>query len=138
MPPPPPPKPGGGGGGGDLIALGSDQPSIVRLDTKEAFQWRVRNLPYPKEVYEITADEEKNQAVIRTTNKKYFKRLDVPDLNRLGLKVEAAGLSFAHANRTLVVSLKKPQRILELEAEARADRKSMKVSKEGDTDCKQQ
>jgi hypothetical protein len=33
----------------------------------------VRNLPYPKEVYEISVDQEKNQVVIRTTNKKYFK-----------------------------------------------------------------
>jgi len=129
---------GGGGGGDELIATSSDQPSIVRLDTKEAFQWRVRNMPYPKETYQVTADDEKNQVVIRTTNKKYFKRIDVPDLNRLGLRVEEGGISIAHANRTLVVSLKKPQKILELEAELRKERKSMKVSKEGDADCKQQ
>lgn len=65
-------------------------------------------------------------------------RLDVPDMSRLGLKVEQQGITHTHANRTLVVSVAKPPQILELEAQARAARKSMKVSKEGDADCKQQ
>ena len=45
------------------------QPVFVRKDTKPAFQWRVRNLPYPIETYDVTCDPEHN-IVIRTTNKK--------------------------------------------------------------------
>jgi len=48
------------------------KPSTLNTLNPES-QWRVRNLPYPKEVYEISVDQEKNQVVIRTTNKKYFK-----------------------------------------------------------------
>ena len=45
------------------------QPVFVRKDTKAAFQWRIRNLPYPIETYNVTCDPEQN-VVIRTTNKK--------------------------------------------------------------------
>ena len=57
--------------------------------TANQFVWRIRNLPYPKvrhwyccsvaslsrwlvpqEVYQISVDEEKQEIVVRTTNKK--------------------------------------------------------------------
>ena len=46
------------------------QPIFVRKDTKKAFQWRIRNLPYPIETYNVTADPESRTVIIRTTNKK--------------------------------------------------------------------
>eukprot|EP00291_Cryptomonas_curvata_P006635 CAMPEP_0172199744 /NCGR_PEP_ID=MMETSP1050-20130122/28873_1 /TAXON_ID=233186 /ORGANISM="Cryptomonas curvata, Strain CCAP979/52" /LENGTH=139 /DNA_ID=CAMNT_0012876831 /DNA_START=87 /DNA_END=503 /DNA_ORIENTATION=+ len=96
---------------GAAIQASSDQPVCLRLDTRDLFQWRVRNVPYPADTYEVTADLERQEVVIRTKNKKYFKRLCVPDLRRAGAPLDedlAARLSFAHANRTLVVSLPKP------------------------------
>ena len=45
------------------------QPVLSRRDTRSALQWRIRNLPYPLEVYNITA--EGGNIVVRTTNKKY-------------------------------------------------------------------
>ena len=91
-----------------LLVESSSQPSMTRKDTKDCFQWRVRNIEYPPEVYEITADTEKNQIVVRTTNKKWFKRISIPDMERMGLIVEQSGIKFTHANRTLVVSYTKP------------------------------
>lgn len=38
------------------------------------FEFRVRNLPYTADNFEVTIDDEKQQIVIRTKNKKYFKR----------------------------------------------------------------
>ena len=38
-------------GGDGLLAISSDQPSIFRKDTKDCFQWRVRNIEYPLEVF---------------------------------------------------------------------------------------
>lgn len=32
------------------------QPVFMRKDTKTSFLWRVRNLPYPKEVYNISLE----------------------------------------------------------------------------------
>eukprot|EP00802_Teleaulax_amphioxeia_P019619 Tamp_19859.p1 GENE.Tamp_19859~~Tamp_19859.p1 ORF type:complete len:192 (+),score=37.98 Tamp_19859:412-987(+) len=114
-------------GGDGLLAISSDQPSIFRKDTKDCFQWRVRNIEYPLEVYNITADAEKNEIVVRTNNKKWFKRISIPDMSRMGLSVEQAGIKFTHANRTLVISYTKPVPILEAEAKLRKERAAMKV-----------
>jgi hypothetical protein len=32
---------------------------FIRKDALEAFQWRIRNLPYPEEVYLLEVDSEK-------------------------------------------------------------------------------
>lgn len=42
----------------------------MRKDTLTSFQWRIRNLPYPKEVYSVSVEKEQRCCVIRTTNKK--------------------------------------------------------------------
>ncbi|CAJ0964326.1 unnamed protein product [Ranitomeya imitator] len=44
---------------------------FMRKDTKSSFQWRIRNLPYPKEVYSVTVDRKERCCIVRTTNKKY-------------------------------------------------------------------
>ena len=54
--------------GETLLVASSDQPSIFRKDTKECFQWRVRNIEYPADVYDITADVEKNEIVVRVSH----------------------------------------------------------------------
>ena len=46
------------------------QPLLSRKDTKAAFQWRIRNLPYPADVYSVTCDQAARSVVVRTTNKK--------------------------------------------------------------------
>jgi DPCD protein family len=46
------------------------QPQFTRRDTERSFQWRIRNLPYPADTYAVTVDEEKQQIVVRTSNKK--------------------------------------------------------------------
>lgn len=47
-----------------------------RKDSVKDFEFRVRNLPYTSENFEVSIDEDKQQIVIRTKNKKYFKRFD--------------------------------------------------------------
>lgn len=46
------------------------QPIFTRKDTDKFFQWRIRNLPYPAENYDISVDHADNKIVIRTKNKK--------------------------------------------------------------------
>lgn len=46
------------------------QPIFMRKDTKMCFQWRIRNLPYPKDVYSVCVDQTERRVVVRTTNKK--------------------------------------------------------------------
>ena len=45
------------------------QAIFVRADTVDSFQWRIRNLPYPIDVYSISIDG--REIVLRTSNKKY-------------------------------------------------------------------
>ena len=47
------------------------QPIFTRKDTKQNFQWRIRNLPYPVSVYDVTIDKDNRCCIIRTSNKKW-------------------------------------------------------------------
>ncbi|VDD80678.1 unnamed protein product [Mesocestoides corti] len=45
-------------------------PVFCRCDTKQDFQWRIRNLPYPIETYQLSIDDDNSTITLRTTNKK--------------------------------------------------------------------
>jgi hypothetical protein len=102
------------------ILVAKENPIFMRKDLPECFQWRVRNLPYPKEVYSVTIDEEKQQIVLRTSNKKYFKRIDLPDLKRVDppLSLEDSRLSWDYKHNTVVISYQRPAEIAKAEAVA--------------------
>ena len=72
----------------------------MRKDTLKEYSFRIRNLPYPKETYLISA--ENNQIVIRTSNKKYFKRIDLPFLKN---DLQESKITWQYSNSTLVVSV---------------------------------
>jgi len=69
-----------------IIASSSVNPVFLRRDNLTEFQFRIRNLCYTKDVYNVTIDDENDQIVVRTSNKKYFKRFEVPDLRRMKIK----------------------------------------------------
>ena len=81
------------------------QPQCIRKDTSKAFQWRIRNLPYPLSTYSVTIDENGTTITVRTSNKKYFKKIPVPDIERRKLKMDKKFLTFAHANNTLIIQV---------------------------------
>ena len=107
---------------GDMLRPSATNPVFARKDRPHAFEWRVRNLPYPKPTYDVSIDAEQNQIVIRTSNKKYFKRVDVEEMDRARLPLESAALSWSHENSTLIVQYKKPAAIMKLEKEAKVAR----------------
>lgn len=80
---------------------------------------------------------------IRTANKKYFKRIDVPELDRARIPLDPPGLSWDHENSTLIVQYKKPAAIMHVEREAKVARLNANDEQpalEGDVQeqCKQQ
>ena len=87
----------------------------MRKDTDKRFEWRIRNLPYPKDTYSVEVDHEKQQIVLRTSNKKYFKRIDIPDLKRAGIKLEESEVAWKYANNTVIISYDKPAEIIAAE-----------------------
>jgi protein DPCD len=69
------------------IVENPDNPICVRRDTRRQFQWRIRNISFPVEVYLVTVSPEEHTVTIRTSNKKWYKKLLVPDTQRLGCQV---------------------------------------------------
>lgn len=102
------------------------------MDTKEEFQWRIRNLPYPPEVFSVSVDTDNHHIVVRTSNKKYFKRINVPDLKRAHLPTEQQAIKWYHANNTLVISYVKPPQIVALERKEAVERRQLKVVRNND------
>mmetsp|Transcript_3983 Transcript_3983/g.11251 ORF Transcript_3983/g.11251 Transcript_3983/m.11251 type:complete len:197 (-) Transcript_3983:228-818(-) len=124
--------------GGPGLVESSQNPAFSRKDIPHAFQWRVRNLPYPKDVYSVTIEQSERKIVLRTSNKKYFKRINIPEMDALGLPLDEGSLAWTYANNTLIVTYTKPRQVLEAEAqEAQANRK-IRPQEDGDVDCKQQ
>ncbi|XP_063290113.1 protein DPCD [Pelobates fuscus] len=122
----------------DFLKESNSNPIFIRKDTKSSFQWRIRNLPYPKEVYSVTVDKAERCCIVRTTNKKYYKKFSIPDLDRCNLELFESALSFAHANNTLIINYQKPKEILAIEEELQRELKSMKTNADGDVECKTQ
>eukprot|EP00045_Choanoeca_perplexa_P003098 m.28631 g.28631 ORF g.28631 m.28631 type:complete len:203 (+) comp11863_c0_seq1:42-650(+) len=117
----------------NLLRASSSNPTFLRQDTLKAFQFRIRNLPYPIETYKLMLEEHK--LVLRTTNKKYFKRFEIPDLMRIGAPLELDQVTMQHGNNTLIITYPKPEVLLALEKRLRASRSKMKVTADGDVDC---
>ncbi|CAJ1030138.1 conserved hypothetical protein [Leishmania braziliensis MHOM/BR/75/M2904] len=127
-----------------LIVESSGSPVVVRQDTRESYVVRIRNLPYPRDVFSITIEREDRdpvgKIVVRTSNKKYFKILDIPDLERARIPLVSAHLSYDVQHQTLIIQYKKPLSVLTAEAAARKERASMPSKRVDDSnpDCKQQ
>ncbi|XP_044772068.1 protein DPCD isoform X3 [Neomonachus schauinslandi] len=121
-----PALPGAGSLGSEFIKEDNANPIFMRKDTKMSFQWRIRNLPYPKDVYSVCVDQKERCIVVRTTNKKYQ------------LPLDESSLSFAHANCTLIISYQKPKEVLAAESELQKELKKVKTAHSSDGDCKTQ
>lgn len=99
----------------DMIVQSPSNPICTRKDTATHFQWRIRNCAFPTDVYGVSIDHGKQQIVVRTSNKKYYKRIDVLDLKRTELKLDDTALTWKHQHNTLIISYTKPKKVLEYE-----------------------
>lgn len=125
----------------DMLRETSSAPMLSRKDSSEAITFRIRNLPFPKDVFQVTVDDDQQQLVVRTTNKKYFKRIDVPDMQRMGLRLDKASVSWDVQHNTLIVTYAKPvaMRVVEMqEKKERASMQSARVKDDGQSQCAQQ
>ncbi|KAL2726885.1 protein DPCD isoform X1 [Vespula squamosa] len=116
------------------IQESSSAPFITRRITKTALEWRIRNLSYPISVYSVTAEDD-GTITIRTSNKKYFKKIKVPDLERINLKPEQDRITYTHQYNTLIITYKKPPALLDLEKKVLNEILPLKATKEGEVQC---
>lgn len=100
-----------------LIKENDNNPIFIRKDTQTDFQWRIRNLNSDKDNFIVECDKDKQQIVIKTKNKKYYKRFNIPDLQRMKINLDESLIKVNYINNTLVISYKKPQEILNKEKE---------------------
>ncbi|KAK9885027.1 hypothetical protein WA026_009251 [Henosepilachna vigintioctopunctata] len=98
-----------------VIKENNSQPSISRRNTQINLEWRIRNLPYPIETYSVTCNDDKKNLTVRTSNKKYFKILNIPELERLCIPLKQENVTFSHKYNTLIITYKKPQQLLNFE-----------------------
>ena len=100
-----------------LIKENDNNPLFIRKDTPKEFQWRVRNLKGDADNFMVECDKDKQQIVIRTKNKKYYKRFNIPDLERLNIKLDESLMKVNFVNSTLIISYTKPKEVLDAEKE---------------------
>ena len=96
-----------------LIRENDNNPLFIRKDTQKEFQWRIRNLKGDADNFMVECDKDKQQIVIRTKNKKYYKRFNIPDLERLNIKLDENLMKVNFVNNTLVISYTKPKEALD-------------------------
>ena len=118
----------------ETIELSDKNPVFFRQDTPTQWAWRVRQIPYPPENYEVTVDEAKNQIVIRTKNKKYFKRIDAPN----GEKMVPSEVNWNWNFNTLVVTHNKPPRVIAQDKDWQQWRVKLPCREDNEPDCKTQ
>ena len=100
-----------------LIRENDNNPLFIRKDTQKEFQWRIRNLKGDADNFMVECDKDKQQIVIRTKNKKYYKRFNIPDLERLNIKLVENLMKVNFVNNTLIISYTKPKEALDAESE---------------------
>ena len=100
-----------------LIKENENNPLFIRKDSPKEFQWRIRNLKGDADNFMVECDKDKQQIVIKTKNKKYYKRFNIPDLERLNIKLDESLMKVNFVNNTLIISYTKPKEALEAENE---------------------
>ncbi|XP_055621694.1 protein DPCD [Toxorhynchites rutilus septentrionalis] len=100
---------------GFLMREASSEPFLSKRVTRHAIEWRIRNLHYPLSTYTITCDGDARTITVRTSNKKYFKKIAVPEFERCNFPPVQEDLTVRHQNQTLIISYKKPPILIEME-----------------------
>lgn len=122
------------------MAESTSNPIFVRQDTLQAFQWRIRNLFYPASNFKVELNEKDRVIIVKTENKKYYKKFNIQDLDRIGFNLDKNNLSHTFANNTLIITYAKPKEFIVMENIIKAELAKTKASKDGDVanlnDCK--
>jgi hypothetical protein len=117
----------------DLLKESSAMPIMTRKDDASTIRYRIRNLDYPADVFAVTVDgADPHSIVVRTSNKKFYKKLQIPELVRAGMPLDGAALSHEHERGTLIISYKKPMFLLSVEHQDKLMRSGLKFRRVDD------
>eukprot|EP01028_Stygiella_incarcerata_P009510 TRINITY_DN454_c0_g1_i2.p1 TRINITY_DN454_c0_g1~~TRINITY_DN454_c0_g1_i2.p1 ORF type:complete len:107 (-),score=26.42 TRINITY_DN454_c0_g1_i2:62-382(-) len=94
-------------------------PSFVRLDTPSHFVWKIRNISFGTDAFSVFVDSEKDEIVVKTSNKKYYRRIEVPDLRRFKIHLDDEQVDWEADSMTVTITYPKPRLVLEDEKKER-------------------
>ncbi|NWI67121.1 DPCD protein, partial [Todus mexicanus] len=121
---------------GALDHAASEQESCSdRQPEAQATVWLAKSLPSSSALH---FRHTSSSFPYRLTESGYYKKFSIPDLDRYQLPLDAAALSFTHANNTLIITYQKPKEILDAEEQLQKELKKIKAANSGDGDCKTQ
>lgn len=60
------------------MVAASSEPVVSRIDSEGYYLFKITNMVWPESNYNVSVED--NQLVVRTQNKKFFKRLHITDL----------------------------------------------------------
>lgn len=122
----------------DSIGLkeNSNSPYIIKRITSTALEWRIRNLSYPIDVYSVLADPDNKCIIVRTSNKKYYKKITIPELERVNLVPDQKRIEYTYKFGTLIITYKKPPEVLKMERLVLEELQNVQTIKDGDLPCK--
>ena len=69
--------------------------------------------------------------MLKTSNKKYYKRIDIPDMKRCGLELEESEIAWKYQNNTVIISYDKPQQVIDMENKKKSELKNIGVGHGG-------
>jgi len=126
---------------GGIMKAADVNPKFIPKDEEGSFVYTVMNCPWGLDNYNVTYDGDKDEFVLRTGNKKFYKRWSIPALRRQGIRGEGLGLKTewkADGENVLVVRVEKPDEVKVVERKRREERgKAAEKAGEGGVDCKQ-
>ena len=127
-----------------MISKSSQNPSFHAEDSNHNFIWKVQNCPWPIETYILGVDKDERGATLRTTNKKYYKKFQIPAMSRLNERLKEDNFQMKHdeTKNELTIYYKKPQAILDNEEKENKQRMDaiFKIKNRDDVDvnsCRQ-
>ncbi|XP_058462355.1 protein DPCD [Malaya genurostris] len=118
-----------------LLSEATTEPFLSKRITRNAIEWRIRNLPYPLNTYTITCDGAAHMVTVRTSNKKYFKKIVVPEFQRCNFEPKVEDLMLRHQNQTLIISYKKPPILIEMEKAVLLELQNVETVEYDDIKC---
>lgn len=121
-----------GGKNNALVAESAGRnPEWHARDAFQFWEWVVTNIAYPQSTYSVTVDVESQQLVLRTANKKFFKRWSVCALRRREMRLELESVAFAHDPKSSVLTIRyrKPQS--EVQREMQRERNLFEMARTG-------
>ena len=121
------------------IVSSRDCPVFIAENEISHFVWKIKNCPWPEENFKVNVDSKAQEVVIRTLNKKYYKRFKVPALVRLNILLDESKLSFSLQGDCVMLKYRKPNEVMQAEEHERREvlKALSSVKNDGDIECKQ-